>query len=223
VAAGAPVSLSGGTASYTTASLAHGSHTVGGEYAGDANFQGTTNLLSAAEVIDSPPVAKPVTIYRNPANGVQVTVVNLLTNVSDPDGDPITLTGVSPTSANGGTVATNSGWVFYTPAPGFTNADTFTYQVSDGLGAPVTGTVTVDIAVETGRSQSLFIANLGNGALAIGGDGIPGRSYLIQYATNAPPTMNWLTLGAVTADPTGAFVLIDPLAPGLRFYRAVCP
>ena len=63
-AAGAPVSLSGGTASYTTTNLAHGSHTVAAEYAGDANFLGVTNLLSSAQVINTPPVARPVTIYR---------------------------------------------------------------------------------------------------------------------------------------------------------------
>ncbi|MGO9204495.1 MAG: Ig-like domain-containing protein [Limisphaerales bacterium] len=49
------------------------------------------------------------------------------------------------TSANGGTVATNSGWILYTPALGFTNTDTFTYAVSDGWGSPVTGVVTVNV------------------------------------------------------------------------------
>lgn len=37
--------LSGGAASYTVSSLAHGVHTVAAEYAGDANFLGTTNML----------------------------------------------------------------------------------------------------------------------------------------------------------------------------------
>jgi hypothetical protein len=50
---------------------------------------------------------------------------------------------VSAASANGGTVVSNAGWIFYLPASGFTNSDTFNYSISDGLGAPVTGIVTV--------------------------------------------------------------------------------
>jgi hypothetical protein len=222
-AAGAPVSLSEGTASYTATNLAHGSHTVAGEYGGDVSFLGITNLLSPPQVINTPPVAGPVTIYRGLTSGVQVTIADLLTNVSDADGDPITFVGVSATSANGGTVVTNHGWVFYTPAPGFTNTDTFTYLVTDGWSAPVAGTVTVDITVDTGPSRNLAITNLGIGSVAIGGQGIPDTTYNIQYTTNTPPTMNWLTLGKVTADSSGAFVLVDTGVSGLRFYRAIYP
>jgi hypothetical protein len=222
-AAGAPVSLSGGTANYTVTNLAHGSHTVAGQYAGDPNFLGITNLLSPPQVIDTPPVAGPVTLYRGLTNGVQVPIADLLTNVSAASGDRVTFVGVSAASANGGTVVTNQGWVFYTPALGFTNTDTFTYLVTDGLCAPVAGTVTVDIMVDTGPSRNLVISSLGTNSVAIGGDGIPGDTYIIQYATNTPPTMNWMTLGTVTADSSGAFVLVESFGPGLRFYRAIYP
>jgi len=222
-AAGAPVSLSGGTASYTTANLAHGSHTVAGQYAGDGNFLGTTGLLSAPQVIDSPPVAGPVTLYRGPGSGVQVTIANLLTNVSALAGDTVTLVGVSAASANGGAVTTNNGWVFYTPAAGFTNTDTFTYLVTDGWTPAVAGTVTVDITVDTEPSRNLAITTLGNSSIEIGGQGLPGRTYIIQYTTNALPTTSWLTLGTVTADSSGAFVLVDANVSGLQFYRAIYP
>jgi len=215
--------LSGGSAVFVTNSLDHGSNTVIGEYAGDANFIGSTNILSPAEVIDTPPVAGPVTIYRGPAGGAQITIANLLTNVSDAEGDAITFVGVSAASANGGTVATNSGWVLYTPAPGFTNADTFTYLVTDSLSAPVAGTVMVEIAIDTGASRNLAITNLDNGSVAIAGQGIPGSTYIVQYTTDTLPTTNWLTLGTVTADSSGAFVLVDTIAPALRFYRAIYP
>ncbi len=222
-AAGAPVTLNGGTASYTTANLTHGSHTVGGQYTGDTNFLGMTNLLSPAQVINTPPVAGPVTINRGLTNGVMVSIADLLGNASDADNDRITFVGVSAASANGGTLMTNAGWVFYTPAPGFTNTDTFTYLVTDGWSAPVAGTVTVDIAVGNCPSRNLIITTLGNGAVSIGGDGIPGNTYVIQYTTNTPPTMNWLSLGTVTADASGAFTLVEELGPGLRFYRAIYP
>src|SRR5208283_254137 len=104
-----------------------------------------TSLLASEEVITSSLVAGPATIYRGATNGVKVSIANLLTNASDSDGNPITFVSASATSANGGTVTTNSGWVFYMPATGFTNTDTFTYLVTDGEGAPVAGTVTVAI------------------------------------------------------------------------------
>ena len=224
VAAGAPVSLSAGTASYTpTTNLTHGSHTVAGQYAGDANFLGITNLLSPPQVINTPPVAHPVTIYRGLSEGVMVGIPGLLANVSDADGDLISLVGVSATSANGGTVMTNKGWVFFTPASGSTNTDTFTYVVTDGWSAPVAGTVTVDITVDTEPSRNLAIVNLGNGTVAIGGQGIPARTYIIQYTTSTLPTTNWVTLGTVTADSSGSFVFVETAVSGLRFYRAIDP
>ena len=222
-AAGAPVSLSGGAASFTTTNLAHGAHTVAGQYPGDGNFLGLTSLLSSPQVINTPPVAGAATLYRALAGGVQVTVADLLTNVSDADGDALTLAGVSATSANGGTVVTNNGWTFYTPVPGFTNTDTFTYLVSDGWGAPVAGTVTVDLALGTEPSRNLAMTSLGNGSVTIGGQGIPGRTYIIQYTTNTLPTTSWLTLGSVTADGSGAFGLVDTNVAGLQFYRAIYP
>ena len=62
----------------------------------------------------------------------------------------------------------NGGWILYTPTPGFTNSDTFTYSISDGWGAPVTGTVTVNILIDNGPSSNLTISSLGNGSYAIG-------------------------------------------------------
>ena len=76
---------------------------------------------------------------------------------------------------------------------------------------------------DTGPSRNLAISTLGNGSVAIGGQGIPGRTYIIQYTTNSLPTTNWLTLGTVTADSSGAFVLVDTSVAGLQFYRAIYP
>jgi hypothetical protein len=79
------------------------------------------------------------------------------------------------------------------------------------------------IIVDSGLSRNLAITNLGNGSVAIGGEGVPGSVYIIQYTTNTPPTMNWLSLGTVTADSSGAFVLVDGAVSGLQFYRAIYP
>ena len=152
--AGAPVGLSNGAASCTNAGLAHGLHTVGAEYAGDGNFTGTTNVLSPDQLINTPPVAGPVTLQRDPATGVKVSVATLLSNATDADGDLLAFTGYSATSANGGIVTSNAGWISYTPAAGFTNTDTFTYAVSDGWAAPVNGLVTVIVRTNTVRRRT---------------------------------------------------------------------
>ncbi len=55
--AGAPVALSSGSASYSTDTLTHGSHSVSAEYAGDGNFGGSTNSPALSQTIDQPPTA----------------------------------------------------------------------------------------------------------------------------------------------------------------------
>jgi len=220
--AGAAVSLSGGTANLTNSTLAHGPHTVAAEYAGDANFTGTTNLLSPSQLINTPPVVGADAIVRDPASGVKVSIATLLSNDTDADADLISFLGASATSANGGAVVSDSGWIFYTPSPGDTNPDTFTYTISDGLAAPVTGLVTVNVVGDNGPSANLTITNLSNGLYVIRGDGIPDRAYRIQYA-DQPQSTDWQTLGTAAADPYGIFEFTDTNGSSQRFYRSVYP
>ena len=220
--AGAAVSLSGGTASLTSSTLAHGLHTVAAEYVGDANFTGTTNLLAPSQLINTAPVAGADTAVRDPASGVRVSMATLLSNDTDADADRISFLGVSAASAYGGTVVSNNGWISYTPSSGFTNTDTFTYTISDGLAAPVTGLVTVNVVVDDGPSVNLTITVLSNGLYVIRGDGIPGRAYRMQYAYQ-PQSTNWQTLGTATADQFGIFELTDATGTPQRYYRSVYP
>ncbi len=72
---------------------------------------------------------------------------NVLANDIDPDGDPLTvvLDGTPPT--NGTVVLNPDGSFTYTPDPGFTGEDTFTYEVTDGEAGsgPVVATVTITV------------------------------------------------------------------------------
>ncbi len=162
-----------------------------------------------------------VTLYRNPLLSVKVRLSDLLTNASDADGDTLNLT-VSPTSANGATITMGSGWVFYNPPAGFTNADSFTYTVTDGYGGSATGTITVAIEVDDNPSQNLTITDLGNGSFLINGSGIPGYTYRLQYSDVSGPFV-WQDLLSVTADATGKFSYTDPSGSPMRFYRTVYP
>jgi hypothetical protein len=220
--AGSPAPLSGGTASYTTSALGHGTHTVAAQYAGDGNFSGTTNFLAGTQVVDTPPVPGAIAITYDSAIGAQMSLAALLGQASDADGDPITLASMATASANGGSVSSSGGWVFYVPAPGFTNADTFTYAISDGYCSPVTGTVTLSLRCDNSSSANLTVSALGNGSYAISGNGVPGRLYALQFADGGQ-TMSWQALGQAVADPNGLFGFIDPNGSPQRLYRTVCP
>ncbi len=70
-------------------------------------------------------------------------VIDVLANDTDPQGDGLSV--VSLSGAQFGTVAVRDGVVTYQPDPHFAGTDTFSYVVSDGLGATATGTVTVTV------------------------------------------------------------------------------
>lgn len=106
------------------------------------------------------------------------TIINVLANDTDADGDALTITSLGATD-HGGTVAIrNSGTrVGYTPAAGFSGTETFTYAISDGHGGSASATVTVtvnavatnhtpvatnDTATVNENSSETFINVLGN-------------------------------------------------------------
>jgi len=215
--------LAGGVATFATSTLTHGSHTVSAEYAGDGNFSGTTNTLAVAQVINTPPVAGNDTITRNPLLSAKVQLATLLASDSDADGDPLNIA-VSSTSASNATITVSGGWVFYTPPVGFTNADSFTYTITDGQGGSTTGTVTVALQVDDNPSQNLTITALGENVYEIDGSGIPGYTYRLQASDTSSP-FTWLDLpgGSLTADATGKFQYQDTTAAPMRFYRTVYP
>ena len=100
----------------------------------------TTQVFTiVVESVDDPPQARDDA--ETTAEDTAVTV-DVLANDSDPDGDPLAVTGVSD-PANG-TAALLEGAVRYTPAPDFNGEDTFTYTISDGS-STATATVTVTV------------------------------------------------------------------------------
>ncbi len=216
--------LSGGVAGFTTNNLPHGFHTVVAEYPGDSNFYGSTNSLSPNQIINTPPVAGNVTLYRNPVLGVKVQLATLQTNASSPDGDALTLS-ASSTSASNATISVSGRWVFYTPPAGFTNADSFTYTVTDAYGGSATGIVTVAILGDNSPSQNLVITYAGNGPVLISGSGIPGYTYRLQYSVAAGPDFVWQDLATLTADSSGQFNFTDPPPANSlpRVYRSTSP
>jgi hypothetical protein len=215
--------LSGGVATFTTSTLALGTHSVVAEYGGNNNWIGSTNTLTPAQVINTPPVAVNDTIERYPTQGVKVRLSTLLGNDSDADADTLNIT-VASASASNGTIVVVGAWVYYTPAPGHTNVDSFTYTITDGRGGSTVGTVTVAIKVDNVATENLTITDLGNGSFRVRGSGIAGRTYRLQVTESLAPAA-WTDLpgASVTANAAGVFEFIDTAGAPTRYYRSVYP
>ena len=224
VIATSTAAISSGVASYSTAELPHGYHTITAEYAGDGNFSGATN--SFTQNINAPVVANADTLERYPLSTIKVRKSALLGNDTDADNDPLTFVSVSGTSTNSGTVTVSGQWITYHPPAGYTGVDAFTYVVTDSHGSTNTGTVVVNVKPDSAlAAQDLSIESLGGGSFRIRGAGVPNYSYRIQYTTSLV-TPSWSQTGApVVADSLGVIELTDtpPEGEPQRYYRAVWP
>ncbi len=89
-------------------------------------------------------------------NPNQATVLNVLANDTDPDGDPLSVTSITQPQ-HGATVLNSNGTVMYTPVTGYTGTDGFSYTVADGRGG--TASTTVSLTVGTPASTSTWPAN----------------------------------------------------------------
>jgi Big-like domain-containing protein len=104
--------------------------------------RGGTASAAVTITITAPVNRPPVAINDNAATAVSTPVlIDVLANDSDPDGDPLTIIGVTQ-PANGAATITN-GEINYQPQRGFTGTVTFQYTISDGRGGTATATVTV--------------------------------------------------------------------------------
>lgn len=70
-------------------------------------------------------------------------VINVLANDSDPENDALMITAVSQGSND--LITNNGNTITFTPDPGFTGSDSFSYTISDSFGALATANVTVTV------------------------------------------------------------------------------
>ena len=171
--------------------------------------------------VNNPPVAG--TDYLGTLTGVPVfvTAARLMLNDSDPDGDVLAVSAVSPASVQGGVVTLTAGLVKYTPPGAFVGSDSFTYTLSDGFGGTSTGTVNVLVANALYELLRVVSVSVGSGGVTTVFAGQPGEQYQMQ--SNDSLIVPWTDIGAwIIADPAGNFQYTDPRTPqpAQRFYRA---
>lgn len=109
---------------------------------------------------------------------------NVLTNDSDPENQPITVTTTLVQQPGFGTVVQNADGTFtYSPQPGFVGMDTYQYQVCDNQGACATGTVNITVL---GGITDLTVTKTATPANAVAGSPL---TYTITVVNNGPSTI----------------------------------
>jgi len=115
----------------------------------DANGNRTTAevTVNVAGPANTAPVATDDQAVTNA--GVAVTL-DSLSNDSDADGDTLVIESVS--NPENGTAVVVGGQIKYTPNPGFTGVDTFTYIISDGNGGRAEATETITVTAPNNQA-----------------------------------------------------------------------
>ncbi|MFI5932568.1 Ig-like domain-containing protein [Actinoplanes sp. NPDC051494] len=105
---------------------------------------GTGTATVSVTVANARPTVTTTNLTAPTGYGTPVTV-DVLATATDPNGDPLGVTGVTA-PAHGTVVLDGTGKLVYTPATGYSGPDSFDYTISDGNGGTVTGTVSVTVA-----------------------------------------------------------------------------
>ena len=124
--------------------------------------------------------------------------INVLANDNDPDGDTLSIEELGD-PANGEVSLNADDTVQYTPAPGFSGPDSFTYTIGDGHGATDTATVTIEVTplnqppeVDAGLDQIITLpVNTVTLTGEVSDDGLPqGSSVSVLWSQLGGPAAN---------------------------------
>ncbi len=172
-----------------------------------------------------PGADRPISI--RPGETVTFTGARLIANDVDPDGDPLSISQIFSTTAQGGTVQAIRADTFrYTPPAGFTGSDTFTYVISDGFGGLATTTLTINVVntapvavadTYTLRPGQTLTVPAATGLLANDTDanGDP-LTVLSTNVTGTDGIVSAQTTGAFTYTPDAGFVGTDSFTYTIR-------
>ncbi|WP_445168019.1 Ig-like domain-containing protein [Mycolicibacterium sp. Dal123E01] len=214
--------LNGAGVTYTPAADFNGvdslTYTVSDGHGGTAT--GTVSVTVTP--VNDAPVAGSNSVTTTEDTAVSVSAGTLLGNDSDPDGDALTVTGISQ-PLHGSAVLDGSG-VVYTPDADFNGVDSLTYTISDGHGGTATGTVSVTVTpvndaptavndtVSTAPNTPVTINVLGND-IDVDGDplnvalaGVPAHGTVVA---NEDGTLTYTPAGNYTGTDSFTYTISD--------------
>ena len=130
-----------------------GSYTVALDVAAGGNRVSKTleiNIIDASPD-NSAPIANDdeVSAFNNSPVDIDV-----LVNDSDSDNDKLTIADVDTLSNEGAQVSVQGAVIRYTPKPGFTGSDSFSYRISDGRGGTDSAEVTIKVSEPEPSNQA---------------------------------------------------------------------
>jgi hypothetical protein len=179
----------------------------------DESGQTATDTFTLAVTnADDAPVAANDAVTT--AEGTAV-VINVLANDTDPDGDTLSPTVVSP-PARGGVIRNADGSFTYTPEANFNGTDTFTYTASDGTtaSAPVTVTITITAVDDPGKVPLVVPGQLDS--VVYSGDG--SRAFVFTEQRNGQGRVLSTSIGII--DTATGTAVTSPLTISGRFVSA---
>ncbi len=122
-----------------------------------SSFKGTNYwvdvLFESAVQLNRDPVPGDDSGFNTVVNtALTINAATLLANDTDPDGDPLTVTGIS--GSNNGTAVFNvqTNTIVFTPTSGFSGAASFSYTVADGEGGTASASVAVTVTPPVNRA-----------------------------------------------------------------------
>jgi Bacterial Ig domain/FG-GAP-like repeat/FG-GAP repeat len=171
-------------------------------------------FVGFAPIVNAAPTLAPDTASTT---GSPVTI-SVLANDSDPDGDPLSVVGVTQ-PAHGTAVANADGTVTYTPFANFLGSDSFSYAAGDGKGGIALAQVTINVgggatlnAAPTARPDVATVlqgAAVTTNVLANDTDPDNDRLRVASITQGAHGTVLLGAAGEVTYIPEAGFIGID--------------
>lgn len=159
-----------------------------------------------------------VTIMVNPSNTTNETIANddagngnqdlpitgnVLINDTDPEGNVFTITTNTQPVHGTSTIDPLTGIYVYTPSPGYTGPDSFTYTICDNGTPQACKTATVYLTVNP--NNSIILSK--DGYLNMGADGVANVGDVISYTFTVTNSSNNTLTGVTISDP----LLISPI------------
>ncbi|QOZ80523.1 hypothetical protein XH83_20545 [Bradyrhizobium sp. CCBAU 53351] len=127
---------------------------------GATNYWVDVLFSNAAGGTNQPPVANNDSGFNATQNvPLSISGSALLANDTDPNGDALTITGVSGAVSGTVSFSAQNNTVTFTPADGYTGPASFNYAVSDGRGGSASASASVTVHAPSATTVSLFSSN----------------------------------------------------------------
>jgi autotransporter-associated beta strand protein len=180
----------------------------------DLNVGGTLTFTNAS------PVAQDLTLGVALGESVSLVVLAGKYAPSDADGDSISVTAVSGPILGRGVASTNggAGFSYRADATAVLGTNTFTYTVTDELGATDTRTVTV-LVYEPQGFNKLSGPTPVEAGLSLRYLGLPGERYALDETPGLTPPLAWTPVMTNTAGETGLIEFLFTPVNAAGFFR----